>query len=392
MSSHSEGPYSPGFGPDSTSCSFSEGHLDLMTAVSLQNSDHGMLFDDPAQVRQWVASSATGSVCAPDSSYAVLSGMDQGEVVDEPSRTTSNFQDNVLTASRFSFQNQDGPHGSSLIPTAACNALSMEPALLDDATSNDDRLSFDPWTNSEHQYAIPSSADMVYTTSADSHRQFNRSLRNDSMWNVPGHVGDEYNSSNTISQVAWPSPSSVSLDPSLPSSHSQGSLFSNQLSSPASFTTPEDTGSNASNTEDSLISSLSLNYPAQVPMMSSQYDNYMQYDAARFVLLSKRILTFLMYHHSTLRPSHGLPQGFQRTQLSNLPFWQHQEQGPHVATVPGPMDIFPNRRLSGENDNTNARRNELYQIGPQNDGLYHCPFEVTEKCTHKPEKLKCNYE
>ena len=51
------------------------------------------------------------------------------------------------------------------------------------------------------------------------------------------------------------------------------------------------------------------------------------------------------------------------------------------------------RRCSGESDNAGARRNELYHIAPnKDDGLYHCPFEVSENCKHKPEKLKCNYE
>ena len=57
-----------------------------------------------------------------------------------------------------------------------------------------------------------------------------------------------------------------------------------------------------------------------------------------------------------------------------------------------PVDAYMPRRQNGEYDNSSARRNELYQIGPQDDGLYHCPFETTEGCKHKPEKLKCNYE
>ena len=39
-----------------------------------------------------------------------------------------------------------------------------------------------------------------------------------------------------------------------------------------------------------------------------------------------------------------------------------------------------------------ARSDPRYKIGPQEDGLHHCPFETTEECSHKPEKLKCNYE
>ncbi|KAI9742235.1 MAG: hypothetical protein M1818_004135 [Claussenomyces sp. TS43310] len=43
-------------------------------------------------------------------------------------------------------------------------------------------------------------------------------------------------------------------------------------------------------------------------------------------------------------------------------------------------------------DNT-ARDHPLYQKAtPKADGLYHCPWEGDSTCTHKPEKLKCNYD
>ena len=56
------------------------------------------------------------------------------------------------------------------------------------------------------------------------------------------------------------------------------------------------------------------------------------------------------------------------------------------------VDVYMSRRASGEHDNSTARHNKLYHIPPQEDGLYHCPFEATDGCQHKPEKLKCNYE
>lgn len=49
------------------------------------------------------------------------------------------------------------------------------------------------------------------------------------------------------------------------------------------------------------------------------------------------------------------------------------------------------RRRRNLPDNSNkARQDPLYRATPGADGLYHCPFEG--KCTHKPEKLKCNYD
>ncbi|CAI4219185.1 unnamed protein product [Parascedosporium putredinis] len=40
-----------------------------------------------------------------------------------------------------------------------------------------------------------------------------------------------------------------------------------------------------------------------------------------------------------------------------------------------------------------ARDHHLYKTAvPKSDGLFHCPWEGTQDCHHKPEKLKCNYD
>ena len=78
--------------------------------------------------------------------------------------------------------------------------------------------------------------------------------------------------------------------------------------------------------------------------------------------------------------------------LSTVPIWPSSEV-PVQQTMTVPHgDAFMQRRLSGDGDMSTARHNELYQVGPQEDGLYHCPYEIMEGCTHKAEKLKCNYE
>lgn len=52
---------------------------------------------------------------------------------------------------------------------------------------------------------------------------------------------------------------------------------------------------------------------------------------------------------------------------------------------------FTNRRPSA--DGESARDHALYKNAvPSEDGLFHCPFEGRADCSHKPEKLKCNYE
>lgn len=48
---------------------------------------------------------------------------------------------------------------------------------------------------------------------------------------------------------------------------------------------------------------------------------------------------------------------------------------------------------SGHDDNNAARLHPLYQnVKPGSDGFYHCPWEGSDTCQHKAEKLKCNYE
>lgn len=70
--------------------------------------------------------------------------------------------------------------------------------------------------------------------------------------------------------------------------------------------------------------------------------------------------------------------------------WVHEEmKQPYMeSTFPGTNYL----RRTSEGEPTTAREHPHYQVGPGADGLYHCPFADKEECTHKPEKLKCNYE
>jgi hypothetical protein len=38
------------------------------------------------------------------------------------------------------------------------------------------------------------------------------------------------------------------------------------------------------------------------------------------------------------------------------------------------------------------RSHPLYNVGPHDDGLFHCPFAATEDCGHEPKMLKCEYD
>ena len=48
--------------------------------------------------------------------------------------------------------------------------------------------------------------------------------------------------------------------------------------------------------------------------------------------------------------------------------------------------------VPSEIDEGRHRTHPLYNEGPHDDGLYHCPFKSDPSCQHNPTKLKCNYE
>jgi len=83
---------------------------------------------------------------------------------------------------------------------------------------------------------------------------------------------------------------------------------------------------------------------------------------------------------------------FQRTPLASAAFQPQYEPGPYPVIGNTYVDGYMSRRSSGDGEKSTARCDLLYQAGPQEDGLYHCPFELKGACSHKAEKLKCNYE
>ena len=85
---------------------------------------------------------------------------------------------------------------------------------------------------------------------------------------------------------------------------------------------------------------------------------------------------------------------FQGNKDSGMDAWAtYPSQAYGNRTYPGP-------HVSRRNSNDEvplavtlaARSDYRYNLPKQADDMYHCPFEATEECSHKPEKLKCNYE
>ena len=361
----------------------------LSGSMSRQSMDRRTLFEDPAQVQQWVATTATGSIPDVDHSYPVLSGMSSEDSFCDTSATVSNFPGSntvVHSDSFFSLSGNNGVYEQDFalenLANNFCASYLMDPVFSDDGHSAAEKVSFDGWTTAESQsYGL--STEMTHTVSSGSNQIVDK--RYLEVQRMDGFSSPFYDGPIqhyvSVPNTTWSSPTTTSMEPSH-ASYSQDGQFPRQLGSPTSLTSFEDLSSNASN-EDPALSPLSLGGPAQVPLPSTIYEN-LQFDAVRFVFPLSCVSLSNIPASSALRPA----DGFQGSPLSGLQYWPSCESVDHSQ----PMDIYMQRRHSNESDNANARRNQLYQLGPKEDNLYHCPFEISENCKHKPEKLKCNYE
>ena len=88
--------------------------------------------------------------------------------------------------------------------------------------------------------------------------------------------------------------------------------------------------------------------------------------------------------HSTIRPNQSHARGALNMDL----FSTQDSQAFGVPQYP----VMDGSRRGSDGENRNARDHPFYKVEARKDGLYHCPFATTDDCTHKPEKLKCNYE
>ncbi|KAL8815718.1 MAG: hypothetical protein Q9223_005171 [Gallowayella weberi] len=169
--------------------------------------------------------------------------------------------------------------------------------------------------------------------------------------------------------VAW-SPL-LATDPSVSSSFSRSSYLAMQSSTPLSPVAQEPdwlaTHGFGQEEETGLYPAFSLGEPFPIPAgcQVAQHDDM-----------------------STLRPT----RPFQRAPVSGMDLWTQGECHPPMYPGPSYVDLTLPRRSSDFETTTTAREHPLYQVGPKDDGLYHCPFAGAEDCSHKPEKLKCNYD
>ena len=270
----------------------------LRSAMSRQNADH-TLFHDRAQVQQWVANSATGSIPAVDNSYPIFSGNCQEDLFCDVPGTESIFSGSSAAVPSNSLFFLSGGNGLleqdyelDALAGNVCAIYPTDPVFSDDGHSTGDKVTFEAWTNAESQaYGLPTSAEMMYTVSSDSSHLIDDTYNDAQGWNdFSGSLHDGYvQPCVPISQSTWSSPSTNPLEPSLASSYSQGSQVSGQLGSPTSLNSCEDLSSCASNIEDPVLSPLSLGGSARNGLVPAAYNN-MHFDASRFVFFRLRAL------------------------------------------------------------------------------------------------------
>ena len=263
--------------------------------------EHGTFFNDPAQVQQWVVTSATGSALPLDYTTA-LSGNRHGGQVYNDATSTGPFLSGSTYDSHFSLSDDTGlsefPGTGALLNGTSGVASGMAVSAVhpldidfnDDDASASAYLPCDPWTCVDTgSYAVPGSTEMMYTTSADSHRyEEAEQLVNSqfhSSWPEARYPGTDLLSNDydacALDQSVWCPPGSTTMNPSISSSSfSQGSYFPQLAGSPTSFSTQEDLHSLDPN-EDYGFSPTNLDGPTSVPHTSGLYDE--QWDPARFV-------------------------------------------------------------------------------------------------------------
>ena len=247
-----------------------------MNSLTNQTVDQSTMFNDPAEVQQWLATSAKGSMY-PANPCSSLPQVGHPAVQDNVSGHFSAIQ---------------GPHAISPnvpLPFSYGTSLHGQCFNVDTlATDSYPTLTTEPSFGSnsptahEFAYDVPSSVDMVYTTSGSSNFFVNDFCGGNGAMKDMGSMQENgaLFQNGFYNPTAWSSPSTKSLEPSLSSSYSQGSLFPSQDGSPTSYAT-EDSSSSVSIHDEAFLPPSLVDYSGQTSFTCAT--NEMSFDVARFV-------------------------------------------------------------------------------------------------------------
>ncbi|KAL8905910.1 MAG: hypothetical protein Q9207_002347 [Kuettlingeria erythrocarpa] len=333
-------------------------------------------YDDPVSVRQWAAETDPNASVdftehgLQDASY----GADAANVC-YPPQCPGSFPVSCPGVSHIPFPVANGFQGEDFSATCVYpdpsgmvqnfgDALALETYCGGDALRN-----YEAWS-----YPTPSAEDMAYPTSTLSCLPYTGDGNPEprfSDWSTGFSLADNDTSREEFSggsqALAW-SPI-LATDPSVSSSYSRGSYLPMQTNTPLSPVAQEaDWPMNLPTCpeEVSFYPAFSLGEPSQATAYSTEHHDSM----------------------STVKAS----RPFQRAPLPSMDLWTPEDCQIQAQHSPAFVDLTHTRRSSDVETTPTAREHPLYQVGPKEDGLYHCPFSGSEDCSHKPEKLKCNYE
>ncbi|KAL8872069.1 MAG: hypothetical protein Q9174_002238 [Haloplaca sp. 1 TL-2023] len=347
---------------------------DVMTT----RTEHRTFYDDPISVRQWAAETdpntpvdfaghgyPNASQSIENTAFCAAPPMPGAFPAFPPSVSyvpfpmSSGIQDSEF-GTGYSMSMLHGMSQSSR------NALSLD-------TCND----IDSMKNYEARaYPTPTAEEMTYSTSSASYLPYGGS--HDCEPRYFGWPSGNFLPEDETSQAMYPHGSNgaawspvLGTDPSVSSSYSRSSFLAMQPHTPLSPLAQEPNwpAGQGHGHEDDLgfCPAFSLGEAFSLPAgCRMDHDDGM----------------------STLKPNRSA----QRAPVAGMDMWTPEDS--HSADFAGPsfVDLTYARRPSDNENTTTAREHPLYRVGPKEDGLYHCPFAGSQDCTHKAEKLKCNYE
>ncbi|KAL8709562.1 MAG: hypothetical protein Q9220_005654 [cf. Caloplaca sp. 1 TL-2023] len=350
----------------------------IRNMYSNTRTEHRTFYDDPISVRQWAAETDPNTSV----DFAEYGIPDTSCEIDMPGlrvapQDSGSFLAHCSSASHVSFPVSSGIPSDDLSAAYSYHASNgLAPAFrgslgIDTSGAMDSLKNYETWP-----YPTPTAEEMAYSASAVSYAPFSGGSSFEPRfadWPASAFLPEEGVSMadlpRTSQTLAW-SPV-LATDPSISSSYSRSSYMAMQPNTPLSPVPQESNWPTASGLteeeEAGFYPAFSLGESFSIP---SGHSNG-QSDAM-----------------STLRPS----RPFQRAPVSGMDFWTAEESHPPLYPAPALVGFGYTRRSSDAETNTNAREHPLYQVGPKEDGLYHCPFAGSEECSHKPEKLKCNYD
>ena len=250
----------------------------LMINIPNQNVDQSIMgFSDPAEVQQWVATSAKGSTY-PANPCVSLPQVGHPGVLENVSGHCSTLQGSNPISQNVPLPFPYGPGVHDQCFNVDTLAMDSYPTLATESPFGSDS----PITH-EFAYDVPGSVDMVYTTSGSSNLFMNEFYGGNGAMKDMGPMQQDAAlfQNGFYNPTAWSSPSTESLEPSLSSSYSQGSLFPGQENSPTSYAT-EDSSSNISIQDDAFLPPSLVDLSGQTSFTCGPNEE-MHFDVARFV-------------------------------------------------------------------------------------------------------------